>query len=105
MFSILSWSGTNKAAVMVGIKHCALLAPLYTTNKSLAGTIAIHYDTSLYAGPYVYANVLDKKHLHSVVVNYRVDWVVHFSALLSAIGEREPMKALEVSINYVCHMH
>lgn len=52
----------------------------------------------LILGPYLYADVLDLKHLNSVVVNYGIDWVIHFSALLSAVGELNPRKALEVSI-------
>ena len=47
-------------------------------------------------GPYLYADVLDLKHLHSIVVNYGIDWVIHFAALLSAIGEKEPRRALDV---------
>ena len=47
-------------------------------------------------GPYVYADVMDVKHLHSLVVNYNIDWLVHFSALLSAIGEKDVIRALEV---------
>ena len=49
-----------------------------------------------FIGPYLYADVLDLKHLHSIVVNYGIDWVVHFSALLSAVGEANPPKALQV---------
>ena len=49
-------------------------------------------------GPYVYADVLDGHNLHSIVVNYNVDWIVHFSALLSAIGERNFQRALEVHV-------
>lgn len=52
----------------------------------------------LILGPYLYADVLDLKHLNSIVVNYGIDWVIHFSALLSAVGELNPRKALEVSI-------
>jgi threonine 3-dehydrogenase len=50
-------------------------------------------------GPYIYADVLDLKHLHSIVVNYGIDWVVHFSALLSAVGEADPQKALNVNVD------
>ncbi|XP_011409636.1 PREDICTED: LOW QUALITY PROTEIN: L-threonine 3-dehydrogenase, mitochondrial-like [Amphimedon queenslandica] len=50
-------------------------------------------------GPYLYADVLDIKHLNSIVVNYGIDWVVHFSALLSAVGELNPRKALEVNVD------
>ena len=44
----------------------------------------------------MYADVLDIKHLHSIVVNNDIDWVIHFSALLSAVGEKDPRKALDV---------
>jgi threonine 3-dehydrogenase len=36
----------------------------------------------------MYANVLDLKSLQEIVVNNEINWVVHFSALLSAIGEQ-----------------
>ena len=40
------------------------------------------------SGPYVFADILDFKCLQEIVVTYRIDWLVHFSALLSAIGEQ-----------------
>ena len=49
-------------------------------------------------GPYVYADVMDMKHLHSIVVDHRIDWVIHFSALLSAVGEINVPLALEVRL-------
>jgi threonine 3-dehydrogenase len=48
--------------------------------------------------PYIYADILDIKDLHSIIVNNNIDTVVHFSAILSAIGERDVQKALEVNI-------
>ena len=50
-------------------------------------------------GPYVYADVLDGQNLNSIVVNYNIDWIVHFSALLSAVGEKNFRRALKVSHN------
>ncbi|XP_062862820.1 L-threonine dehydrogenase 2 [Trichomycterus rosablanca] len=38
-------------------------------------------------GPCVYADVLDYKKLRELVVNNRITWLVHYSALLSAAGE------------------
>lgn len=49
-------------------------------------------------GPYIYADVLDFKCLQEIVVNYRVDRVVHFSALLSAVGEQNVPLAIRVNI-------
>lgn len=38
-------------------------------------------------GPFVYADVLDYKNLRELVVNNGINWLVHYSAMLSAVGE------------------
>ena len=55
-----------------------------------------HSHTRTHTGPYVYADVLDGQNLNSIVVNYNIDWIVHFSALLSAVGEKNFRRALQV---------
>ncbi|KAG8196682.1 hypothetical protein JTE90_006590 [Oedothorax gibbosus] len=50
------------------------------------------------AGPYIYADILDFKNLQEIIVNYRIDWLIHFSALLSAIGEDNVPLAMRVNI-------
>lgn len=55
-------------------------------------------DHILEAGPFIYADILDFKNLQEIVVNYRVDWLIHFSALLSAIGEQNVPLAMRVNI-------
>jgi len=52
-------------------------------------------------GPYVFADILDFKCLQEIVVTYRIDWLVHFSALLSAIGEQNVPLAIRVNIEGV----
>ena len=47
----------------------------------------------------MYADVLDLKNLKEIIANNRVDWIVHFSALLSAIGEQNVPLAIQVNIN------
>ena len=49
--------------------------------------------------PFFYANVLDKTLLEKIIVENNIDWVIHFSALLSAIGEKLMDRALDVNIN------
>ncbi len=46
----------------------------------------------------MYADILDFKNLQELVVNKDVDWVIHFSALLSAIGEINIPLAMRVNI-------
>merc|ERR1719228_508467 len=49
-------------------------------------------------GPFMFADVLDFKCLQEIVVNHRIDWLVHFSALLSAVGEHNVPLAVRVNI-------
>ncbi len=46
-----------------------------------------------------YADVLDMESLQQIVVDHRIDWVVHFSALLSASGEKNVPLAIKVNVN------
>lgn len=52
-----------------------------------------------YTGPlnYVYSDVLDFNGLKRIVAEHNVDWVIHLSALLSAIGERNVAQAISVN--------
>lgn len=56
------------------------------------------------AGPYIFADILDFKGLQKAVVTHRIDWVIHFSALLSAIGEQNVSLAVRVNIEGMHNM-
>lgn len=49
-------------------------------------------------GPFIYANILDYKNLREIVVNHRISWLFHYSALLSAVGEANVSLARDVNI-------
>uniref|UniRef100_A0A915D772 NAD-dependent epimerase/dehydratase domain-containing protein n=1 Tax=Ditylenchus dipsaci TaxID=166011 RepID=A0A915D772_9BILA len=46
---------------------------------------------------YCYLNILDRKAMEEAVVNHNIDTVIHFSALLSAVGEQNVELALQVN--------
>ncbi|KAK6631803.1 hypothetical protein RUM43_013867 [Polyplax serrata] len=50
------------------------------------------------SGPYIFGDILDYKRLQDIVVSHRVDWLIHFSALLSAVGEQNVPLAVKVNI-------
>lgn len=54
-----------------------------------------------YKGPFMFADILDFQNLREIVVNHRVDWLIHFSALLSAVGESNLSLAMKVNIEGV----
>lgn len=50
------------------------------------------------SGPFIYSDILDYKNLREIVVNNRITWLVHYSALLSAVGEANVSLARAVNI-------
>lgn len=52
----------------------------------------------LLTGPFIYSDILDYKNLREIVVNNRVTWLFHYSALLSAVGEANVSLARAVNI-------
>ncbi|KAJ1964670.1 hypothetical protein GGI12_001272 [Dipsacomyces acuminosporus] len=71
----------------------------FGSENVVASDIKKPTDDQRRTGPFVYADVLNYKALDQLVVDYGIDWIVHFSAILSAVGERNPMLGLEVNIN------
>lgn len=56
-------------------------------------------------GPFVYADVLDYKLLRELIVNNRITWLVHYSALLSAVGEANVALARQINITGLLNAH
>uniref|UniRef100_A0A8C1M0C8 L-threonine 3-dehydrogenase, mitochondrial n=1 Tax=Cyprinus carpio TaxID=7962 RepID=A0A8C1M0C8_CYPCA len=50
------------------------------------------------SGPFIYSDILDYKNLREIVVNNRISWLIHYSALLSAFGEANVSLARDVNI-------
>ena len=55
-------------------------------------------DKGVDAAPFVYLDVTNPLAVNEVVVNEGVDWIVHFSALLSAVGEKNIPLAYQVNV-------
>lgn len=49
-------------------------------------------------GRFAYVDILDAASLQAVVVEQGIDWIVHFSALLSSVGEKNVPRAIAVNI-------
>lgn len=51
------------------------------------------------SAPYTYLDILNANALSETVVNNKIDWLIHFSAVLSAVGEANVPLALRVNID------
>merc|ERR1719370_2662551 len=82
----------------LGTGLASLLREKYGKESVILSDIVKPSKEIVQAGPYVFADILDFKCLQEIVVTYRIDWLVHFSALLSAIGEQNVPLAIRVNI-------
>lgn len=51
------------------------------------------------SGPFEFFDVMDRKKLEEVVDKYKVEYIVNMAAILSAVGEKDPMFAWDVNMN------
>lgn len=85
----------------LGTGLAKLLRKKYGSENVIMSDIIKAPQHILESGRYIYADILDFKNLQEIVVNERIDWLVHFSALLSAIGEQNTSLAMRVNIEGV----
>ena len=64
--------------------------------------IKVHVILVSSAGPFIFSDILDYKNLREIVVNNNISWLVHYSAVLSAVGESNVSLAKEVNITGTC---
>ncbi|XP_028292974.1 L-threonine dehydrogenase 2 [Gouania willdenowi] len=82
----------------LGIGLAQILREQYGSENVILSDIKKPPSHVLNRGPFVYADILDYKHLRELVVNNRITWLVHYSALLSAVGEANVALARKINI-------
>lgn len=53
-------------------------------------------------GPSIFLDVIDFQNLERIVVNHRIDWIIHFSGILSAVAEANVPQSMRVNIGGEC---
>lgn len=88
----------------LGIQMARLLRQTYgKENVILSDIIKPSYEI-IDEGPFIFGDILDFKGLQKAVVTHNIDWIIHFSALLSAIGEQNVSLAIRVNIEGMHNM-
>ncbi|XP_037825037.1 L-threonine 3-dehydrogenase, mitochondrial [Lucilia sericata] len=85
----------------LGIECAKLLRSQYGDSNVILSDIIKPSQAVVESGPYIFADILDFKGLQKIVVDHRIDWLIHFSALLSAVGEQNVPLAVRVNIEGV----
>lgn len=83
----------------IGSELTIALRNIYGGNNVIASDICPDVKENLAnGGPFEQLNVTDTKSTAAIVDKYGIDTIVHLAAILSAVGEKNPMKAWEVNI-------
>ncbi|XP_072552539.1 L-threonine dehydrogenase [Salminus brasiliensis] len=104
-FHSVSFSETDHPKVLItgglgqlGVGLAKLLRKRYGKNNVILSDIRKPPSSVFHSGPFIYSDILDYKNLREIVVNNRITWLVHYSALLSAVGEANVALARAVNI-------
>jgi nucleoside-diphosphate-sugar epimerase len=83
----------------IGSELVMALRNIYGGENVIASDLCPNVSEKIKAsGPFEQLNVLDKGTIADVIDKYKVDAIVHLAAILSAVGEKNPMLALNVNI-------
>jgi len=87
------------ATGQIGTELVTYLRDRYATQDVIASDVKMPDESneSLTNGPFCYMDVTDYSQLARVVVEYRVNCVIHLAALISAVGEKNPQLAMKVN--------
>ncbi|XP_066563724.1 L-threonine dehydrogenase isoform X2 [Amia ocellicauda] len=104
-FHSVSFSETDHPKVLItgglgqlGVGLAKLLRKRFGNNNVILSDIRKPPSHVFHSGPFIYSDILDYKNLREIVVNNRITWLVHYSALLSAVGEANVSLARAVNI-------
>ncbi|XP_065691629.1 L-threonine 3-dehydrogenase, mitochondrial [Patagioenas fasciata] len=104
-FHSVSFSESDHPRVLItgglgqlGVGLAKLLRKRFGRNNVILSDIRKPADNVFYSGPFIYTDILDYKNLREIVVNNRITWLFHYSALLSAVGEANVPLARAVNI-------
>uniref|UniRef100_A0A2K6EFY4 NAD-dependent epimerase/dehydratase domain-containing protein n=1 Tax=Propithecus coquereli TaxID=379532 RepID=A0A2K6EFY4_PROCO len=102
-FHFASFSETDHPRVLITdiANLCAVIFPFrkrFGKDNVILSDIRKPPDHVFHSGPFIYSDILDYKNLREIVVNNRVTWLFHYSALLSAVGEANVPLARAVNI-------
>ncbi|KXZ39380.1 Nucleoside-diphosphate-sugar epimerase [Alkalithermobacter thermoalcaliphilus JW-YL-7 = DSM 7308] len=89
----------------VGSELIGYLRNIYGESNVIASDIHKKGKESIIeGGPFELLDVLDAKKASEIVKKYNVDTIIHLAAILSAVGEKDPVLAWDINMNGLYNM-
>lgn len=86
-------------AGQIGTELTMELKKIYGNEHVIATDISKIPSVIAVNGPHETLDILDIKALHAIVKKYKIDGIVNLAAILSAVGEKNPLLAWDVNMN------
>lgn len=83
----------------IGSELTLALKEIYGNENVITSDIKDKKDVPLSLLPYENINVLDKSRLEEVVKKHKIDIIYHLAAILSAVGEKNPLLCWDINMN------
>ncbi len=74
------------------------LVPVLRQRYGPENVIATDVRKSSIDGPFAYLDIMNMTDLERLIVEHKIDYLIHNASILSAAGERNPQLALEINI-------
>jgi len=88
------------SAGQLGSEIVPKLRKIYGKENVIASDIKIPSNDDKYdSAPFIQLDILDKKSVSKSIVDYSIDTIFNMASILSASGERSPLKAWDVNLN------
>ncbi|KAM3857072.1 L-threonine 3-dehydrogenase, mitochondrial-like [Diretmus argenteus] len=82
----------------LGVGLAKLLRRRFGKNNVILSDIRKPPNDVYHNGPFIYSDILDCKNLREIVVNNNISWLVHYSVVVSVVGESNLSLAKDVNI-------
>ncbi|HAV41122.1 MAG TPA: UDP-glucose 4-epimerase [Acidobacteria bacterium] len=87
------------AAGQIGSELVPALRDIFGQEKVIASDLVEPKAPAVRQGPFELLDVTDRDQLEAAIKKYKIKKIYHLAAILSATGEKNPVKAWEVNIN------
>lgn len=86
-------------AGQIGTELTMALRNIYGNDNVIASDVKVAADEVMKSGPFEFLDVLDKEAMRAVIKKYKITGIFHMAAILSAVGEQNPMLAWNINMN------
>jgi nucleoside-diphosphate-sugar epimerase len=86
-------------AGQIGTELTMELRKIYGNNHVVATDLKEAPKVILESGPFEFLDILNRDRLIEIIKKYEIDGIINLAAILSAIGEQNPMLAWDINMN------